>query len=64
MINELLRWSDMCFDDLYSEYLDCFDSDLGNYLIHYYYYEFNQSERDRKIEDEGLRICEEERQYD
>lgn len=62
IVQNEVRWNDMCFEDLYLEYLDTYSSALADHLTNYFYYEFDQAETDKRIEEEGLSICEDERQ--
>ena len=62
IVQNEVRWNDMCFDELYDEYLETYNSAIADHLTNYFYYEFEQAESDRRIEEEGLRVCEDERQ--
>ncbi len=48
------QWERMTFDELYSEWLNNYDSALADYLDNYYYSEFAIAEKERRDEEREL----------
>ncbi len=53
-MTKIKKWETMLFNELYTDYLNTYCSELADYLDNYYFTEFHQAEQERKTEEREL----------